>query len=241
MVARGDLGVELELERVPFAQKLLIRKAKAPKKRKLGWCQVIFPYLLNPFWERPTRNTMGYEMLWVRSWSYFLGWLPHKASPQSSGLSIFFLARGGDDNFYIMFSDVFSGCLDMHEGAWVSTQDMSGNVRDFVTEARHVLIRVLLPVCIDRMLASLSSMLPRWWRACLSADKKWMNLRWSTVLLLHIMLDLGHQLFDWISSFVSSLIPEFASINFWKSTHFLANPAQREPANPKQHPRLAGP
>merc|ERR1719277_660930 len=29
MVARGDLGVELELERVPFAQKLLIAKAKA--------------------------------------------------------------------------------------------------------------------------------------------------------------------------------------------------------------------
>ena len=33
MVARGDLGVELELERVPFAQKLLIRKAKAPGGR----------------------------------------------------------------------------------------------------------------------------------------------------------------------------------------------------------------
>ena len=33
MVARGDLGVELELERMPFAQKLLIRKAKAPGGR----------------------------------------------------------------------------------------------------------------------------------------------------------------------------------------------------------------
>ena len=36
MVARGDLGVELELERVPFAQKLLIRKAKAPGGQMSG-------------------------------------------------------------------------------------------------------------------------------------------------------------------------------------------------------------
>merc|ERR1719247_1012690 len=32
MVARGDLGVELGLERVPFAQKFLIKKANAAGK-----------------------------------------------------------------------------------------------------------------------------------------------------------------------------------------------------------------
>ena len=42
MVARGDLGVELELERVPFAQKLLIRKAKEPGFSGIlrgEWCE----------------------------------------------------------------------------------------------------------------------------------------------------------------------------------------------------------
>ena len=48
MVARGDLGVELELERVPFAQKLLIRKAKA------GWSHCwtrVWEKLLRCDWE----------------------------------------------------------------------------------------------------------------------------------------------------------------------------------------------
>ena len=34
--ARGDLGVELELERVPFAQKLLIARAKKVRHRASG-------------------------------------------------------------------------------------------------------------------------------------------------------------------------------------------------------------
>ena len=33
---RGDLGVELELERVPFAQKLLIARAKKAQLRASG-------------------------------------------------------------------------------------------------------------------------------------------------------------------------------------------------------------
>ena len=35
-ILRGDLGVELELERVPFAQKLLIARAKKAQLRLRG-------------------------------------------------------------------------------------------------------------------------------------------------------------------------------------------------------------
>ena len=41
MVARGDLGVELEVERVPFAQKLLIAKAKAAGLFVINATQVV--------------------------------------------------------------------------------------------------------------------------------------------------------------------------------------------------------
>merc|ERR1719456_1850477 len=52
MVARGDLGVELELERVPFAQKLLIRKAKQSGLFVITATQMVESMIENPV---PTR------------------------------------------------------------------------------------------------------------------------------------------------------------------------------------------
>jgi len=52
MVARGDLGVELELERVPFAQKLLIRKAKDAGLFVINATQMVESMIENPV---PTR------------------------------------------------------------------------------------------------------------------------------------------------------------------------------------------
>merc|ERR1719517_235790 len=52
MVARGDLGVELELERVPFAQKLLIKKAKEEGLFVITATQMVESMIENPV---PTR------------------------------------------------------------------------------------------------------------------------------------------------------------------------------------------
>merc|ERR1719330_1659952 len=52
MVARGDLGVELGLNRVPFAQKLLITKAKAAGLFVITATQMVESMIQNPV---PTR------------------------------------------------------------------------------------------------------------------------------------------------------------------------------------------
>merc|ERR1712151_297062 len=52
MVARGDLGVELEVERVPFAQKMLIKKAKEAGLFVINATQVVESMIEQPV---PTR------------------------------------------------------------------------------------------------------------------------------------------------------------------------------------------
>lgn len=52
MVARGDLGVELGLERTPFAQKLLITKAKQAGLFVINATQIVESMIQNPV---PTR------------------------------------------------------------------------------------------------------------------------------------------------------------------------------------------
>merc|ERR1719230_2183888 len=52
MVARGDLGVELKVERVPFAQKLLIKRAKEAGLFVINATQIVESMINNPV---PTR------------------------------------------------------------------------------------------------------------------------------------------------------------------------------------------